>query len=626
MGSSAWSGAVMRGEGVRAAGWMFAAFLLRALLAARIEGALDHDQGVVGLMALDIAAGRRWPIFFDGQRYMGAIEAYTAALLVRVLGFAPAVVSLAPTFYFSLLVAGQYLAWSAWSGRGRGHLAALLTVACSPMLALWSVAARGGYSELLAWSMPVLAVYRRLTRPAYAPPGRLGQASWGLLLFLGYFVNPLSLVVYATLAIDWTLGRHGADLRALRKLSGRWLETRLAPFAVVACGAFVVILLALCCHVESRLPSSTEGRFVFLFGVLPGGLGRVLGILGAAAILAAVAIWTGAGPRAWKRLAQSPAFALGALLALAPFAVYQARVSLENMAPEPSVPIWIRVPWDLDSPIRFGRSAIGPLVGCDVRPALRSIIGPFLTLKPPAWSIVERALGAVSPVISLLVGALVVVAAWRDRIAWRRFWSLQGDEPTPPTQLCLLGLATGLGLYLLQATCASELSTRYLIPLWIFLPGLLGSGLMAMPRLARWAAVAVLVGCWSTAQAALWADFGQPCPLRPVADELERAGVTAIVAPRHVVVLVAELTAGRVGGLEYKPSWPRLRARYRSRFREGQPLVCVNDREPGRADEADLGARLHELARHHPERTCCVWCAGRYEIWKVDLPLRDLLH
>ena len=44
---------------------------------ARIEGALDHDQSVVGLMALDIAAGRRWPVFFDGQRYMGALEPYT---------------------------------------------------------------------------------------------------------------------------------------------------------------------------------------------------------------------------------------------------------------------------------------------------------------------------------------------------------------------------------------------------------------------------------------------------------------------------------------------------------------------------------------------------------------------
>src|SRR5437870_1793707 len=69
----------LRGEGWRIAAWIGLALVARWPLLARVEGVLDDDQSVVGLMAMDIAGGRRLPIYFDGQRYMGAIEAYTAA-------------------------------------------------------------------------------------------------------------------------------------------------------------------------------------------------------------------------------------------------------------------------------------------------------------------------------------------------------------------------------------------------------------------------------------------------------------------------------------------------------------------------------------------------------------------
>src|SRR5262245_64342258 len=95
---AAWT---MRDTGCALA-WLVVAIAARGLLVARIEGALDHDQSVVGLMALDIAEGRRWPIFFDGQRYMGALEPYTAAAFVAVLGHSPGVVALAPLVYFGL--------------------------------------------------------------------------------------------------------------------------------------------------------------------------------------------------------------------------------------------------------------------------------------------------------------------------------------------------------------------------------------------------------------------------------------------------------------------------------------------------------------------------------------------
>src|SRR4051812_14273080 len=146
------------GDTTRAVAWMVVGIAARGLLVARIEGALDHDQSVVGLMALDIAEGRRWPIFFDGQRYMGAVEPYTAAAFVAAFGHSPGVVALAPLAFFGLFAAGQFALWRRWSDRPTGHLAALLTVVCAPMPAVWSIVPRGGYVEVLAWALPVLAV------------------------------------------------------------------------------------------------------------------------------------------------------------------------------------------------------------------------------------------------------------------------------------------------------------------------------------------------------------------------------------------------------------------------------------------------------------------------------------
>src|SRR5439155_13356578 len=124
---------------LRTIAWFVMALVARAPLVARIEGALDHDQSVVGLMALDIAAGRRFPLFFDGQRYMGAVEAYVAAAFVRLFGHEPNVVALSPLLFFGLFVAGQYALWRIWRDRPTGHVAALIAAVGAPMFALWGI-------------------------------------------------------------------------------------------------------------------------------------------------------------------------------------------------------------------------------------------------------------------------------------------------------------------------------------------------------------------------------------------------------------------------------------------------------------------------------------------------------
>ena len=55
------------------------AIILRIVLIAQSWPVLDSDEGTMGIMGLDIAYRGATPVFFYGQNYMGALEAYLAA-------------------------------------------------------------------------------------------------------------------------------------------------------------------------------------------------------------------------------------------------------------------------------------------------------------------------------------------------------------------------------------------------------------------------------------------------------------------------------------------------------------------------------------------------------------------
>lgn len=615
----------LRPEMTRAAAWMLAAMAARGAMAARIEGLLDHDQAVVGLMALDITQGRRWPLFFDGQRYMGAFEAYTAALFVRLFGHAPTVVALAPVLYCGLFAAGQYLLWRVWSGRRAGHLAAAFTVACAPMPAFWTFIPRGGYVEVLAWAVPVLGLYRHLTRPGAPPLSWPAQFGWGLLLAVGYVINPLALIVYAALFFDWTFGRHGADVRRERGLDRfAWLDGPLAAVAWAAAAGGLVVLAAVGCHVGPYPNRGDRVRFLFLLEPEAGPVRMLLGGVLLAGVAGLVLWWTGAGRRLARLLTGHVGFMFGMMLALAPFPAHNVAVRLGWLPPDLSLPIWIRAPWAVGPNLRDGARALGPLVGCDARAVAGSLAGQGIDMPPAAWPGLAGALGWLSPVAVALVVALVVTVAWRDRAAWRLTFALRRESPGPPTVLALTGLAACVGLYLLQTTSADSSSMRYLLPAWVFLPGLLATGLLAWPRAARVAVAAALLGLWGASQANLWADMGRPSALRPLADDLARRGVPAIVAHAHVALLVANLTHGEVGAVEYQTTWPRLGDRYAHRFLPGRPVVCVVDRDHGGIDDG-LGLRVRALADRFPDRVRLARRLGPLEVWEAELTLAEVL-
>src|SRR5579884_1200406 len=66
--------------------------LLRLVLILVGWPASDSDESTMGIMALHVAAHSDFPIFFYGQQYMGALEAYLASAAFQIFG--PSLVAL----------------------------------------------------------------------------------------------------------------------------------------------------------------------------------------------------------------------------------------------------------------------------------------------------------------------------------------------------------------------------------------------------------------------------------------------------------------------------------------------------------------------------------------------------
>jgi hypothetical protein len=492
------------------------------------------------------------------------------------------------------------------------------------MMAIWSVIPRGGYTEVLAWGLATLVVYRRVTRPDRPPIGTLAQLGWGVLFTSGYFLNPLSLVVYVALAIDWTFGRHGLDIRRDRDLTWRWPDRPWAGLGWVGLAASVVALVAIGCHVIPE--SDTRPRYVFLLDLLPGKVGAVIGVAVVLATFALSAWWTGLARRVVRLLSTHLAFALGALVGLGPFLIYTARIRLGLAPHERSLPVWVRPPWAIGPNVVDGLAAVGPLFGGQVRGGNAPYLClPLFRLPEVAWPGMAHILRMLTPIVAALLVAMVVAAARRDRTAWREFWALRGVSPTRPTVLTMIGLGSCVGLYLLQASSPDGSSIRYLLPAWLFLPGLVASALLAWPRAARAGAAGLLLGVWTLGQASLVAEMDRPVAERRLADRLEAEGVRGIVAHWAVVQVVADLSHGRVGGIEFHPHWPRLGRRYADRFDPAGPIVCVFDRDKAGMGDDEPGSLVGQFVANHPGRARLVAEVENYRVWRLDTTLDEFL-
>ncbi|MBI4494305.1 MAG: glycosyltransferase family 39 protein [Chloroflexi bacterium] len=182
--------------------WPLLALVLAAALAVRLGvilsplGWLEADEAVVGLMARHILEGDR-PVFYWGQSYMGALEAYSVALAFALLGANTFTLKLVPALYSVGFVLLSYLLALRLFGRGPALLSALYLALPPTMLAVWSVKPRGGYAELLCLGQAALLL-------ALALPAQRRQGWWsaglGLVAGLAFWTNQLAVLYLVPIA------------------------------------------------------------------------------------------------------------------------------------------------------------------------------------------------------------------------------------------------------------------------------------------------------------------------------------------------------------------------------------------------------------------------------------------
>lgn len=165
----------------------------------------NSDEATMGLMALHIAEHTSLPVFFYGQHYMGAIEAYLAAPLFALLGPSTPVLRLSTVvLYAAFLYAMFQLTRRLYTPWLAAVVVGLLTLGSDRVLKDQLIAG-GGYPEVNALAAALLlgAVHLAGTPPVAGARRHTGYAAWGLgagvALWADYLVVPYLLAAAALL-------------------------------------------------------------------------------------------------------------------------------------------------------------------------------------------------------------------------------------------------------------------------------------------------------------------------------------------------------------------------------------------------------------------------------------------
>jgi hypothetical protein len=169
------------------------------LLVLRVSGELNSDEVLPGLMALHIAQGRELPVFFYGQHYFGALEAYLLAGLFRIAGFWPWLLVVPPIAASLALIPLSYALGRHLAGAAGGLLACLPVAIPPPILAKLFTNSGGGFS--LAFALHAASLVCCLQASVAAPNGRAAAwlATYSLLMGLLCWVWQPALLLFPVL-------------------------------------------------------------------------------------------------------------------------------------------------------------------------------------------------------------------------------------------------------------------------------------------------------------------------------------------------------------------------------------------------------------------------------------------
>src|ERR1700694_3670193 len=177
------------------------ALVLRIVLIALGWPRHNSDESIMGLMALHINNRGELPIFFYGQAYMGATEAYLAAGLFRIFGSSVIPLRLVPLLLFALFLASMYLLTSLLYSKPLALITLALLALGSNIVLQTELVALGGYPEMLALGAIafLLACWLALSNDQFVSGNRgwrfsLGYALWGLVIGLGVWSDYIFVV------------------------------------------------------------------------------------------------------------------------------------------------------------------------------------------------------------------------------------------------------------------------------------------------------------------------------------------------------------------------------------------------------------------------------------------------
>lgn len=162
-----------------------AAFMRFWLLADEQRVSFDSDEAIVGLMARHINQGKPIPTFFYGQAYMSSLDALLVAGGFRLLGesvTAMRAVQVGLTLVTLVLI--YRLARTLGGGQRVALLTALWLAIPTPLAALYTTAALGGYNEVVLFGVLVLwwswqiVIERRAASWRWAALGLAAGLGW----------------------------------------------------------------------------------------------------------------------------------------------------------------------------------------------------------------------------------------------------------------------------------------------------------------------------------------------------------------------------------------------------------------------------------------------------------------
>ncbi|HEX2325579.1 MAG TPA: hypothetical protein VHQ00_09275, partial [Chloroflexota bacterium] len=199
----AWrAGAAFAAEGLLCLSLVVAALAVR-LWVLGVNDELNSDEVLPGLMARHILLEGERPVFFYGQHYFGALEAYLIAALFALFGFHPQLVSGPPIAASLALVPVTYLLGRHLAGRSAGWLATLPVVFAPPVMAKLYANSGGGFSlAFLLHGLTLLAYLQAYLHPRGTPGLTPRVAVFSLLAgLLGWVWQPALALLPVLLAL-----------------------------------------------------------------------------------------------------------------------------------------------------------------------------------------------------------------------------------------------------------------------------------------------------------------------------------------------------------------------------------------------------------------------------------------